>query len=197
MHGKGKLIFCAAGTSFSWAACWFGVIFPATMSQWIVVPKELDTFADRLPIFVLMIRIEYPVKKPAVKTANGKECIFCMIRRRWVAITPEEWVRQNFLLYLTDVLHYPAALIAVEKQILLGELKKRFDIVVYRRDGTPYMMIECKEMNVPLSGHVLEQVLRYNINIQAAILVVTNGTYCAAFERSAAGFSELPELPIK
>jgi hypothetical protein len=95
-----------------------------------------------------MIRIEYPSRKPAIRETGGKEQIFCMIRKRWVFLSPEEWVRQNILLYLSEVMHYPASLIAVEKQVAVAGMMKRFDLVVYKNDS-PFMVIECKEMNVP------------------------------------------------
>ena len=88
-----------------------------------------------------MIKIVYPELKPAIKSENEKEMIFCIIRKRWMIITPEEWVRQNFLLYLINVLHYPASLIAVEKQLISAAVKKRFDIVVYK-NSLPFMIIE-------------------------------------------------------
>ena len=141
-----------------------------------------------------MIKIEYPVIKPAVKNENGKEIIFCIIRKRWFKITPEEWVRQNFLLYLIHVLHYPASLIAVEKQLRTADVKKRFDIVIYR-DSIAFMIVECKEMNVLLSENTIRQVLNYNANIQAKIMVVTNGNYCAGFEKKGNEFVEIYELP--
>lgn len=122
-----------------------------------------------------MTRIEYPSFDFRIKTENGKEWIFDEIRRQWVRLTPEEWVRQNILQYLLQVKKYPASLIAVEKEIALGELRKRFDILVYR-DAKPWMIIECKEMNVPLSEATIRQVLNYNITIRAAYIVVTNGT---------------------
>ena len=141
-----------------------------------------------------MIKIEYPDIKPSVKNENGKEIIFCIIRKRWFKITPEEWVRQNFLLYLIHVLHYPASLIAVEKQLITAEVKKRFDIVIYE-DSVPFMIVECKEMNVPLSETTIRQVLNYNANLQAQIMVVTNGNYCAGFEKKGNEFVEIYELP--
>jgi hypothetical protein len=141
-----------------------------------------------------MIKIDYPDKKPAIKTEAGRELIFCLIRKRWVVITPEEWVRQNFLLYLTEVLKYPLSLIAVEKQVTLGELKKRFDIVVYDRETKPFMIVECKEMNVPLSEKVLQQVLRYNISLQTSVLVITNGSFCIAFEKAGDDFIEKDKI---
>jgi hypothetical protein len=141
-----------------------------------------------------MIKLIYPENKPSIKTDNGKEYIFCIIRKRWFVITPEEWVRQNFLLYLIVKLHYPATLIAVEKQLILSEVKKRFDIVVYK-DALPYMIVECKEMNVPLSESTISQVLNYNSTIQAPYIVVTNGSYCAAFLKQKNKFVEIEELP--
>ena len=141
-----------------------------------------------------MIKIEYPDIKPSVKNENGKEIIFCIIRKRWFKITPEEWVRQNFLFYLIHVLQYPASLIAVEKQLITADVKKRFDIVIYR-DSIAFMIVECKEMNVPLSENTISQVLNYNVNIQAEIMVVTNGSYCAGFEKKGNGFVEIYELP--
>jgi len=141
-----------------------------------------------------MIKIEYPGVKPSVKIENGKEIIFCIIRKRWFKITPEEWVRQNFLLYLIHVLEYPASLIAIEKQLITADVKKRFDIVIYK-NSVPFMIVECKEMNVPLSENTIRQVLNYNANIQAEIMVVTNGSYCAGFEKKGNQFVEIYELP--
>ncbi len=141
-----------------------------------------------------MIKIVYPQIKPAIKTENEKEFIFCIIRKRWFTITPEEWVRQNFLNYLIHVLHYPASLIAVEKKLQISEVKKRFDIVVYN-NAVPFLIVECKEMNVPLSESTLLQVLNYNSTIQAPFVVITNGNHCAAFEKKGNGFEEIFEMP--
>ncbi len=141
-----------------------------------------------------MIKLIYPENKPSVKTENGKEFIFCIIRKRWLVITPEEWVRQNFILYLIVNLQYQAALIAVEKQLILSEVKKRFDIVVFK-DALPYIIVECKEMNVPLSESTISQVLNYNSNLQAPYIVVTNGHYCAGFVKQENKFVEIIELP--
>jgi hypothetical protein len=141
-----------------------------------------------------MIKIIYPKLKPKIKTENGKEVIFCVIRKRWFMITPEEWVRQNFLLYLIEELKYPASLIAVEKQLILSDVKKRFDIVIYK-NSEPLIIVECKEMNVALSESTILQVLNYNTLVQAKILVITNGSYCKAFENVENNFVEIEILP--
>jgi len=142
-----------------------------------------------------MIKIEYPAYQPKIKEEEGKELIFDEIRKRWVVLTPEEWVRQNFLQYLIQIKKYPTSLLAVEKEIKLGELKKRFDIVVYDKQTKPWMIIECKEMNVALDKKVLDQVLRYNITLQVPYLVISNGSYCMAITYANDQMTELDELP--
>ncbi len=144
-----------------------------------------------------MIKINYPEYHPKIKKEKDKEFIFDEVRKRWIILTPEEWVRQNFLQYLIQVKKYPAALIAIEKEIKLGDLKKRFDIVVYGSSSKPWMIIECKEMNVDLSKQVLHQVLRYNITMQVPYLVITNGSYCMAFQCINNQLKDLVELPEK
>jgi hypothetical protein len=142
-----------------------------------------------------MIKLEYPENRPLIKEECEKELIFCICRKRWVILTPEEWVRQNFLQYLVHVLNYPLSLIAVERKVPVGEMSKRFDIVVFSRNAEPYLIVECKEMKVPLNDDVLHQALRYNMNIRAPFIVVTNGSYCAAFENMNGQFTPIDSLP--
>lgn len=142
-----------------------------------------------------MIRIDYPVYKPLIKKEKEKEMIFDPVRRKWVLLTPEEWVRQNFLQFLIQVLHYPPSLIAVEKKLVVADMVKRFDIIVYQ-NSLPYIIIECKEMNVQLTEPVLHQVLRYNTHIQAPYIVITNGSYCHAFEKVNDAFREIDKIPL-
>jgi len=144
-----------------------------------------------------MIKIDYPPYQPKIKKEANKEFIFDEVRKRWVTLTPEEWVRQNFLQYLIHVKKYPSSLIAIEKEIKLVDIKKRFDIVVYDASSKPWMIIECKEMNVGLSKQVLDQVLRYNITMQMPFLVITNGNYCMAFKCINNKLKELTALPDK
>lgn len=130
-----------------------------------------------------MISINYPPHEFRLKNDEGKDFIFDEWRRIWVRLTPEEWVRQNFLNYLVRVKGYPASLIAVEKEIQLGELKKRFDILVYDRNHGPWMLVECKAMGVALTGEVLQQVLRYGMVMPAVFLVITNGNHCLGWAK--------------
>ncbi|MDF2189731.1 type I restriction enzyme HsdR N-terminal domain-containing protein [Paraflavitalea sp. CAU 1676] len=142
-----------------------------------------------------MIRIEYPSWPYRIKKEEGKELIFDELRRQWIRLTPEEWVRQNFLQYLVQTMRYPASLIAVERELKLGELKKRFDILVYNRQHQPWLMVECKAMEVQLDQSVLEQVLRYNIAVPVPYLVITNGHYCAGFEKQEQQLQQMEMLP--
>lgn len=145
-----------------------------------------------------MVKIEYAHELPKVRLADNLEEIFCIIRKRWLILTPEEWVRQNFLHHLINTLHFPASLIAVEKTLVLAELKKRFDIVIYTNSAEPYIIVECKEMNIPLTENVLDQVMRYNIPLRAPYLIITNGSYSRIFSLENDHLKEIesfPELP--
>jgi len=143
-----------------------------------------------------MLVINYPEPGFRIKKEKDKDWLFDPIRRKWLVLTPEEWVRQNFVQYLIQVKNYPAALIALEKELSLGELKKRFDILVYDRSHQPWMMIECKEMNVKLDETVLQQVLRYNISIPVRFLVITNGNYALGWEKVNNELTPVSDLPL-
>ncbi len=142
-----------------------------------------------------MVKIEFPKNQVKTRKANEVNEVFDVIRKKWLMLTPEEWVRQNMLQYLLVVKKYPASLIAVEKEIRLGELKKRCDLVVYNRDSLPWMIIECKEMNVALSEKTLAQILRYHITLSATYLIITNGSYSFGFEKRNGQFFEIDEFP--
>ena len=142
-----------------------------------------------------MIRIEYPAFPFRIKEDEGKEFIFDELRKQWLRLTPEEWVRQNFLQYLIQVKKYPASLVAIEKEIRLGELKKRFDILVYDAQHHPWLIVECKAMEVPLSEMVLQQALRYNISVPVPYVVITNGHYCAGFLKEGMQLQPVDDLP--
>ena len=121
-----------------------------------------------------MIILNYPAYPFKIQLVEGKDQIFDPLRKSWIILTPEEWVRQNILQYLVQTCKYPASLIAVEKTIHLGELKKRFDIVVYKND-TPWMIIECKEAQVEISEKTMHQILQYQQVLTASYLIMTNG----------------------
>jgi hypothetical protein len=127
--------------------------------------------------------ISYPNIKPKIKTVDNTEFVFCIVRKKWVTLTPEEWVRQNFLLFLTHTLGFSPSIIAVEKKIKNLQTLKRFDIVVYKND-LPYILIECKEMNMVLGQSALTQTLNYFSEIQSRYIIITNGNQTFAFEKA-------------
>lgn len=142
-----------------------------------------------------MITITYPQPDFRIKKEAGNEFIFDSLRKKWVALTPEEWVRQNFIQYLIKEKKIPASLIAVEKEIKLGEMKKRFDILVYDNDHQPWMMIECKATDIKLDEAVLQQVLRYNISMPVKCLVITNGSTAYAWTKHNNTLQPAGEIP--
>jgi len=141
-----------------------------------------------------MIEIQFPQYSFKIKTENGKDIIFDECRKQWVLLTPEEWVRQNFLQYLMQEKSCPCSLIAVEREIMLGDVKKRFDIVVFK-DAIPWMIVECKEMQVTINEAVIKQILNYNITLEATFLVITNGTSTFALHVQQGKFEWLYNLP--
>jgi hypothetical protein len=121
-----------------------------------------------------VIQIDFPKHLYKIKTENNNDFIYDTIRRGWFLLTPEEWVRQNIIQYLTTIKKYPPKLIAIEKEIKVGELKKRFDIVIYK-DDNPWMIVECKQMDIKLDEKTLQQILTYQSKVQAVFLAITNG----------------------
>lgn len=134
-----------------------------------------------------------------VKTMHAPEGdrVFDPVRRRWVALTPEEWVRQHVLNYLVHELACPASLISVEHAIALNGLAKRADLVVHDRAAAPLLLVECKAPQVRVDQRVLEQVARYNIVFRVPYLLVTNGIvhYACRVDRTSGTVDFLGEIP--
>jgi len=104
-----------------------------------------------------------------------------MLRKKNVVLTPEEWVRQNFVQYLINHKKYPTSLIAIEKQLKINNLVKRTDILIFNKNGNPNIIVECKAPTVKISQDAFDQIARYNLKLQAKFLIVTNGLehfYC-------------------
>jgi hypothetical protein len=112
---------------------------------------------------------------------DGKTTVFDPVRKKWFILTPEEYVRQCLLQYMLEVAAYPIALIAVEKTIQVGNMTKRFDVVVYNRDHKPWLLAECKAPEVPISQATMRQLLNYQRTMQCNYWLLTNGheVYCA------------------
>ena len=142
-----------------------------------------------------MISLQYPAPQFKIKKEGERNFIFCLIRKQWISLTEEEWVRQNFIQYLIEVLLYPSTLIAVEKELLLNGLKKRFDVLVYNSLHQPWMLIECKEPAVSLSEEVLQQALRYVMTIPVIYIIITNGNTTLGWEKKNSQLVRINKLP--
>lgn len=144
-----------------------------------------------------MLELNLPSFDINVKKIGGKLSILDPLRRKFVALTPEEWVRQHFVNFLLREKGYPAALIANEIQIDLNKLKKRCDSVVYNRDLSPLMIIEYKAPDVEITQQVFDQIVRYNIVLKVKYLIVSNGLnhYCCIMDYGKQSFSYLSDIP--
>ncbi|WP_131752630.1 type I restriction enzyme HsdR N-terminal domain-containing protein [Prevotella heparinolytica] len=133
--------------------------------------------------------------KIAVK--DGKNTVFDVIRRRYVALTPEEWVRQHFVHFLLEHKGYPQALMANEVQVQLNGTKKRCDTVLYRRDLTARMIVEYKAPDIVITQKVFDQITRYNIVLKVDYLIVTNGLqhYCCRMDYERGSYNFLQDIP--
>lgn len=120
--------------------------------------------------------LKYPRYNVRLKEgANNKLQVFDFIRKKWLQLTPEEWVRQHVVNYFIHHCNYPPALISLEKEIELNGTSKRYDVVVYTKDLKPVIIVECKAPGVELSPEVLDQAARYNLKLNVDYVLITNG----------------------
>jgi hypothetical protein len=127
-----------------------------------------------------MYKLNLPAFDSTLRKKEGKVYIFDNIRKKFIILTPEEWVRQHFINYLINHLHYPRSLFRIEGGLTYNQLQKRSDILLHDRSGKPWMLIECKSPDVKITQKVFNQVAVYNKTIGAPYVGVTNGLvqYC-------------------
>ncbi len=145
-----------------------------------------------------MQQLNLPSFEYRLRDQDGKKYIFDIIRKKFIALTPEEWVRQHFIHFLINQYQYPKPLISVEDAHKVNKMAKRSDVVVYRKDGNVFMLIECKAPTVKLSQKTMDQLSAYNQHYKASWLVLTNGMkmYVCQMDydmKKAVFFSELPQ----
>ena len=145
-----------------------------------------------------MLSLNLPTFDAKISTRDGKSVIFDVIRRRYVALTPEEWVRQHFVHFLMERKGYPKALLANEVQVTLNGTRKRCDTVLYGRDLTARMIVEYKAPEVEITQAVFDQVMRYNMVLRVDYLVVSNGLrhYCCRMDYVQNRYLFLPDIPL-
>lgn len=143
------------------------------------------------------MKLNLPPFAHKVQKTDGKTTIFDVIRKKYVALTPEEWVRQHLVHYFINHLGYPRSLISVESGLLYNQLAKRTDVVVYSREGSPLLLVECKSFKVSLSDRVFEQSSIYNSSLKASYLLISNGLvhYCCQLNYKDASYKFLDAVP--
>ncbi len=137
-------------------------------------------------------KYEFKIKKDPA----GKDLIYDEFRKKYVVLTPEEWVRQNFLRFLKSEKNYPASLMSLERQVSVNKMIKRFDAVIYK-NGKPVVLIEFKSPKVKIDQKVMDQISRYNLSLNVKYLIVSNGIshYCCSLEIESQSIVFLKKIP--
>ena len=132
-----------------------------------------------------------------IKEEEEHTKVFDPLRQKWVILTPEEWVRQHFTAWLSSEFHYPVALMSNEIGIAVNGTRKRCDTVVFRREGSPLLIVEYKAPDIKITQDVFDQIVRYNMQLRAEYLIVSNGLnhYCCKIDYAANSYHFIPRIP--
>lgn len=144
-----------------------------------------------------MQALNFPKFSFRFKNSENKVSIFDTIRKKFIILQPEEWVRQHCVHYLLQVKKYPHALINVEKELSINRLKKRYDIIVYEPQGDVHLIVECKAPHIKINQDTFDQIARYNLALNATYLMVTNGLqhYYCQMDFEAKNYMFLKDIP--
>ena len=144
-----------------------------------------------------MQKLNLPEYSFRIKTVVGKSLIFDSLRKKVVRLTPEEWVRQNFVQFLLNEKMYSLALMTVEALVKVNNNPQRADLVVFDRQGNPTMVVEFKAPEVKISQQTFDQIVRYNMQLKVKFLIVSNGMdhFCCSINYSDNSYAYLPEIP--
>ena len=144
-----------------------------------------------------MLPLNLPSYPAKILKRNGKNVIFDPLRQKYVALTPEEWVRQHFVHLLTDFKGYPKGLLANEIQLDLNGTKKRCDTILFNKDLSARMIVEYKAPNIEITQAVFDQITRYNMVLKVEYLIVSNGMrhYCCKIDYNTMQYTFLPDIP--
>jgi len=144
-----------------------------------------------------MQELNFPKFSFRFKNSENKVSIFDVIRKKFIILQPEEWVRQHCVHYLIDFKKYPKSLINVEKELTINGLKKRYDIVIFKPNGSIFMIVECKAPKITINQSTFDQITQYNMALNADYLMVTNGLnhYYCNMDFDAEKYSFLQDIP--
>jgi hypothetical protein len=142
-------------------------------------------------------RLNFPAYEFRIKEEDGGLKIFDLARKKYIALTPEEWVRQHLMHYLNKDKGYPIGLMMVEKEFKYNKLSKRADIVVCDRTGAPLLMAECKSTDIVITQGVFDQAMRYNLIMDVQLMVLSNGInhFCFRLDKANQSYVALTEIP--
>jgi len=141
--------------------------------------------------------LNFPKFECRSKSTENKVSIFDGIRKKFIILQPEEWVRQHCVHYLINEKKFPKSLINVEKELTMNGLKKRYDIVIFNSDGSIHLIVECKSHKINIDQTTFDQIARYNLVLNASYLMVTNGLnhYYCEMDMEAESYSFLKNIP--
>lgn len=144
-----------------------------------------------------MHSLNFPHYTFRLKNSENKIAVFDELRKKFVQLTPEEWVRQHVVQFLLQEKNIPKSLLNVEKQLKVHNLVKRYDVVSFYPDGKIHLIVECKAASVPITQETFDQIARYNLALNSAFLMVTNGLnhYYCKMDYEKEEYQFLPELP--
>jgi len=145
-----------------------------------------------------MLKLNFPDYSFRFKSNENKPLIFDVIRKKFVSLTAEEWVRQHVIQFLLTEKKYPSSHISVEKQLTLHKTVKRYDIVIYNSDGSIHLIVECKSSSVQITQETFDQIARYNLSLNASFLMITNGLdhYYCQMDYEAEKYNFLNDIPF-
>ena len=143
-------------------------------------------------------QLNLPIAALKTKLVEGTTQVFDQVRKKYLLLTPEEWVRQHFIYYLNHEKNYPLGLMGVEKMVKYNGMQTRADIVLHTNEGKPNMIVECKAPNVKITQEAFNQIAKYNFKLQVPFLVVTNGIqhFCCEMDYKTREIKFLEKIPI-
>lgn len=145
----------------------------------------------------MLPKLNLPLYTFRFQNVSGKIMIFDVVRKKFVALTPEEWVRQNFVQYLIHEKKFPPIRMAMETGLMLNKMQKRSDIIIHRHDGSVLMLVECKATSIIPNEEIMQQALRYNSTLKAAYIVLTTGLWhhCSKVDFENGTLNVMDEVP--
>ncbi|WP_029037498.1 type I restriction enzyme HsdR N-terminal domain-containing protein [Salinimicrobium xinjiangense] len=144
-----------------------------------------------------MHSLNFPRYSFRLKNSENKIAVFDELRKKFILLTPEEWVRQHVVHFLLKEKNFPKSLLNVEKQLKIHDLVKRYDVIAYNPDGSIHLIVECKAASVPITQDTFDQIARYNLALRAQFLMVTNGLqhYFCQLDYEAEQYHFLKDIP--